>query len=68
MFEDSRNVYIILELCTNKTLSEMVKKRKILEKLKEKYYEKFLGEEQVINQQELDEIAGNLFFSSAGGL
>ena len=30
VFEDSRNVYIILELCTNKTLSEMVKKRKKL--------------------------------------
>ena len=30
MFEDQKNVYIILELCPNKTLSEMVKKRKKL--------------------------------------
>lgn len=30
VFQDQRNVYIILELCTNKSLSEMVKKRKKL--------------------------------------
>lgn len=30
VFEDTKNVYIVLELCTNKTLSEMVKKRKKL--------------------------------------
>lgn len=30
VFEDTKNVYIVLELCTNKTLSEMVKKRRKL--------------------------------------
>lgn len=29
-FEDAENVYIILELCQNQTLSEMVKRRKRL--------------------------------------
>mgnify|MGYP003406881739 CR=1 FL=1 len=29
-FEDSENVYIFLELCTNKSLSEMLKRRKKL--------------------------------------
>jgi len=29
-FEDAENVYIFLELCTNKSLSEMLKRRKKL--------------------------------------
>ena len=32
-FEDAENVYILLELCHNQTLSEMVKRRKRLTEL-----------------------------------
>ena len=32
-FEDSENVYILLELCSNQTLNEMVKRRKRLTEL-----------------------------------
>lgn len=38
VFEDQKNVYIILELCPNKTLSEMVKKRKKLTVKEARYY------------------------------
>jgi len=48
-------------------LQEIMKKRKILEKLEEKQYSSFLSEEQRNLQKELDEIASNLFYTSAGG-
>ena len=38
VFEDQKNVYIILELCPNKTLSEMVKKRKKLTVKEARYF------------------------------
>eukprot|EP00826_Nyctotherus_ovalis_P020238 TRINITY_DN1633_c0_g5_i1.p1 TRINITY_DN1633_c0_g5~~TRINITY_DN1633_c0_g5_i1.p1 ORF type:complete len:597 (+),score=145.12 TRINITY_DN1633_c0_g5_i1:51-1841(+) len=37
-FEDAENVYIILELCSNQTLSELIKKRKRLTELETKCY------------------------------
>jgi len=48
-------------------LQEVVKKRKILERLKENQYSLYNNEEQKKVQKELDEIASNLFFTSAGG-
>lgn len=38
VFEDSDNVYIILELCPNKTLNEILKKRKIITEIELKYF------------------------------
>ena len=38
VFEDSENVYIILELCHNHTLNEMMKKRKRTSELEVQYY------------------------------
>ncbi len=37
-FEDSRNVYILLELCPNQTLKELVKRRKKLTELEAQCY------------------------------
>jgi len=37
-FEDSRNVYILLELCPNQTLKELVKRRKRLTELEAQCY------------------------------
>ena len=37
-FEDGRNVYILLELCPNQTLKELVKRRKKLTELEAQYY------------------------------
>lgn len=37
-FEDIQFVYIILELCDNQTLNELVKRRKKLTELEVKYY------------------------------
>lgn len=38
VFEDKENVYILLELCKNKTLNEIMKKRKIITELETKYF------------------------------
>ena len=37
-FEDAENVYILLELCSNQTLNEMVKRRKRLTELEAQCY------------------------------
>jgi serine/threonine protein kinase len=37
-FEDSENVYILLELCPNLSLNEMVKRRKRLSDIETKCY------------------------------
>ncbi len=37
-FEDSENVYILLELCPNLSLNEMVKRRKRLSDIEAKCY------------------------------
>lgn len=37
-FEDSENVYIILELCNNLSLNDMVKRRKRLSDVEAKCY------------------------------
>ena len=37
-FEDSDNVYILLEMCANQTLSELVRRRKNLLELEVKVY------------------------------
>lgn len=37
-FEDKENVYIILELCQNLSLNEMVKRRKRLSDVEARYY------------------------------
>ena len=39
-FEDEKNVYILLELCSNQTLSELVRKRKTLTEFECRYYSK----------------------------
>jgi serine/threonine protein kinase len=38
VFEDSENVYIILELCHNNTLNEMMKRRKRICESEVQYY------------------------------
>ena len=37
-FEDVENVYILLELCSNHSLNELLKRRKRLHELEVKYY------------------------------
>lgn len=37
-FEDSENVYILLELCSNLSVNEMVKRWKRLSDVEAKYY------------------------------
>lgn len=37
-FEDKDNVYIILEICTNQSLNEMIKRRKKLTEIETKCY------------------------------
>ena len=38
VFEDENNVYILLELCKNKTLNELHKKRKTLTEMEVRFY------------------------------
>lgn len=38
VFEDNDHVYILLELCKNKTLSDVMKKRKIINEFEARYY------------------------------
>lgn len=38
VFEDSQNVYILLELCTNQTLNDLCKRRKRLSEFEAQYY------------------------------
>jgi polo-like kinase 1 len=38
VFEDTENVYILLEICTNQTLNELCKRRKRLSEFEAKYY------------------------------
>lgn len=37
-FEDSLNVYILLELCPNQTMNELIKRRKRITELETRYY------------------------------
>jgi polo-like kinase 1 len=67
VFEDNQNVYILLELCKNKTLNELIKKRKILTELEVRYYldqilkaVKFMHKNKIIHR---DLKLGNLFLS-----
>jgi polo-like kinase 1 len=66
-FEDSENVYILLELCTNQTLSELIRRRKRLTELEVQCYAsqviqglKYLHAHRVIHR---DIKLGNLFLS-----
>ena len=38
VFEDHENVYILLEICTNHTLNELIKRRKRLTEMETQYY------------------------------
>ena len=38
VFEDHENVYILLEICTNHTLNELIKRRKRLTEMEVQYY------------------------------
>jgi polo-like kinase 1 len=38
VFEDSENVYILLEVCTNQTLNELIKRRKRLYEIEVQCY------------------------------
>ena len=64
-FEDNENVYILLELCKNKTLNELLKRRKIISELEMRFYlaqilaaVKYMHENRVIHR---DLKLGNLF-------
>ena len=64
-FEDSQRAYIVLELCPNQTLKEMVKKRKKLHELEVQFYMsqlvlgvKYIHSQNVIHR---DLKLGNLF-------
>jgi polo-like kinase 1 len=66
-FEDSENVYIMLELCTNQTMNELLKRRKRLTELEVQCYLlqvisgiKYLHAHKVIHR---DLKLGNLFLS-----
>jgi len=66
-FEDSENVYILLEICTNETLAELVRRRKRLTELEAQCYTlqilnaiKHLHNHRVIHR---DLKLGNLFLS-----
>lgn len=66
-FEDSENVYILLEMCTNQTMSELIRRRKRLTELEVQCYMlqilsalKYLHQHRVIHR---DLKLGNLFLS-----
>ena len=66
-FEDSENVYILLELCTNQTLNELIRRRKRLTEIEVQCYAlqiisalKYLHAYRVIHR---DIKLGNLFLS-----
>jgi polo-like kinase 1 len=67
VFEDSENVYILLELCPNQTLNELIKRRKRLVELEVQCYVvqivnslKYLHSNRVIHR---DLKLGNLFLN-----
>lgn len=66
-FEDKENVYILLELCTNQTLNELLKRRKRLSDLETQFYSrqiisalKYIHNQNIIHR---DLKLGNLFIS-----
>ena len=67
-FEDKENVYILLELCSNQTLNEMVKRRKRLKEIEVQCYSlqiiralKYIHNHRIIHR---DLKLGNLFLTS----
>jgi polo-like kinase 1 len=67
-FEDAENVYILLELCTNQSLNEMLKRRKRLTQIEVQCYSlqilaslKYLHAHRVLHR---DLKLGNLFLSA----
>ncbi|KJS23491.1 MAG: hypothetical protein VR72_01355 [Clostridiaceae bacterium BRH_c20a] len=69
--ENMQRQVILLEEKVEKSrekLHEIMKRRKVLERLKENQHSSHLFEEQKSMQKELDEIATKLFYTSAGGL
>jgi polo-like kinase 1 len=67
-FEDKENVYILLELCSNQTLNEMVKRRKRLKEIEVQCYIlqiiralKYIHNHKIIHR---DLKLGNLFLTS----
>eukprot|EP00331_Platyophrya_macrostoma_P004873 CAMPEP_0176416666 /NCGR_PEP_ID=MMETSP0127-20121128/6468_1 /TAXON_ID=938130 /ORGANISM="Platyophrya macrostoma, Strain WH" /LENGTH=641 /DNA_ID=CAMNT_0017796757 /DNA_START=31 /DNA_END=1956 /DNA_ORIENTATION=+ len=68
VFEDHENVYILLEICTNQTLNDLIKRRKRLTELEVQCYVaqmisalKYMHNNRVIHR---DLKLGNLFLSS----
>ena len=66
-FEDKDNVYILLELCENQTLNELLKRRKNLSELEVQYYFiqlikglQYLHSHKIIH---IDLKSGNLFLT-----
>ncbi len=66
-FEDSENVYILLELCSNQTMNELLRRRKRLTEFEVQCYLvqllsaiKFMKESQIIHR---DLKLGNIFLA-----
>ena len=67
VFEDQKNVYILLEMCTNHTLNELIKRRKMISEFEAQYYMlqivlalKYLQQNKIIHR---DLKLGNLFLN-----
>jgi polo-like kinase 1 len=63
-FEDADNIYILLEMCRNHTLNELLKRRKKLQEIEVKYYikqilegVKYLHEHKIIHREYLYQTA-----------
>ena len=71
-FEDKENVYIMLDICENQSLSDLIKRRKRLHEVETRYYiyQLVRGIEYVHSRKVIhrDLKLGNLFLTDSMGL